>query len=141
MKRDFDAPILNIDGQPVRVGDSAQAIAKAVSSVWKIMPKDVQDALNAALAKEAGKPLTLGDACVSVLMGAYPDEPGLSLPERAKRMKLALRITEGGVQDIEPEDRDLIKPLLIKGYNGPLVPVRCAELLEKDAPEPLKSVA
>ena len=60
---------------------------------------------------------------------------------RLARMTLAVKINAGGIVDIEPAERDLIKPLLKKKWAGSiLVPVVAAQLLEKDA-EPLKSVA
>ena len=141
MKRDFDAKILDLDGEPVRLGMTVEAIAKAIATFLPKLTPEQATAFNAELEKQAKKPLTLGSACVTVLMGGYADEQNLDAGKRIERMELARRIHKGGVQDIEPKDRDLIKPLLIKGFSGILIPVVCAELLEKDAPEPLKSVA
>ncbi len=139
MKRNFDEQILGLDKQPVRAGASLQSIAKAISVIWPKLSTELQKELGAAMATEAGKPLTLGAACVSVLMGAYHDEQSLPLPDRAKRMQLALRLNDGGEQDLTPEERDMIKPLLIKGFGGVLIPVVVAEMLEKET-APLKAV-
>lgn len=141
MKRNFDEQILGLDGEPVRLGMTVEVIARAIATFLSQMTPEQTAAFNAILDKQAKKPLTFGASCVTVLMGAYQDESGLPLPERAKRMELAIRINKGGVQEITPEDRDMIKPLLIKGFMGILIPVVCAELLEKDAPKPLPEVA
>ncbi len=133
MKRNFDEVILDLDGIPVRCEASPQTLLAAINDVWPQLAPDIQTALGKALDAHAGPALTLRTACLGALMGAYEDERNLSDDERMARMELARRIHKGGVQDIEPKDRDRIKPLLKKRYIGILVPVVAAELLETEA--------
>ena len=140
MRRNFDELIRDLDGEPVRVGASAQSLAKAINAIWPKLSAEVQQELAKAMDEAAGKPLTLGYVCVSVLMGAYQDEQALGMDERIKRAELARRINKGGVQDVTVDDLTKIKPLLIKGFNGILVPVVAGELLEKDAPASLTAI-
>jgi len=141
MKRNFSDVILDLDGTAVRGGTSLEAFSRALNAVFPFLPKESQDALNTALEKEMGKPLTLGSACVGALMSVYEGEQNMGDDVRLARMTLALKINADGVLDIEPAERDLIKPLLKKKWAGSiLIPVVAAQLLEKDA-EPLKSVA
>lgn len=142
MKRNFDEPILNLDGEPVRLGASAETLACVINAIWPKLTVELQKDVQAALDKEAGKPLTLGSACIGALLTVYQGEENLDDSARLTRAELARRIHKGGVIDIEPKERDLVKPLLRKKYAGSiLVPVVAGELLEKDAAEPLKSVA
>lgn len=134
MKRNFDEQILDLDNEPVRRDASLEAFTRALNAVFPFLPKESQDALNTALEKEMGKPLTLGSACVSALMTVYQGEEKMEDSVRLARMDLAVKINAGGVLDIEPDDRDLIKPLLKKKWAGSiLIPVVAARLLEKDA--------
>ncbi|MGP1675937.1 MAG: hypothetical protein ACTS6J_02110 [Burkholderiales bacterium] len=142
MKRNFSETILDLDGDPVVLGLSMEAFTRALNAAFQFLPKASQDALNTALEKEARKPLTLGAACVGALMSVYEGEQTMDDSVRLARMMLAVKINAGGIVDIEPVERDLIKPLLKKKWAGSiLIPVVAAQLLEKDAPEPLKSVA
>ena len=140
MKRNFDELILDLDNNPVRNGPSPDAIARVIAAMWPKFSPELQAELNAALEKEVGKPLTLAAACVGALMGAYQGEENMDDMMRLTRMELARKIHKGGVQEIEPKDRDLIKSLLKKRWTGILIPVVAAEMLEKDASEPLKTV-
>jgi hypothetical protein len=133
MKRDFDRLIVDLDGQPVRLGQSMETLQSVVNAMWPKLSPELQKEFSDAMDKHMNVPLTLGSACVGALMGAYDDERNLGDDERMSRMELARRIHKGGIQDIEPKDRDRVKPLLRKRYMGILVPVVCAELLEVEA--------
>lgn len=133
MKRDFSEQILDLDESPVRPGSSLEAFARALNAVFPFLLKESQDALNTALEKEMGKPMTLGSACVGALMGVYQGEENMDDGARLARMTLAVKINKGGVVDIEPDERDLVKPLLKKKWAGSiLIPVVAAQLLEKE---------
>lgn len=133
MKRNFDEKILDLDGMPVIVGSSVAVLLRALDSVLATLPADLKQSFTDAIAAQAGRPLTLATACSSALMGAYDDERLLDASTRIKRMELARKVHAGGIVDITPEDRDMIKPLLMKCFAGILVPVVAGELLEKDA--------
>jgi len=135
VKRDFSVIVCDLDGEPVRLGAGMETIMAAVNEVFPKLTPEMQKLLNETIVKHAGKELTFGAACVGALMGAYEDERSLDDDTRFKRMELARKIHNGGVVEIEPKDRDLIKPLLKKRYNGILVPVTVAELLETDLKE------
>ncbi len=142
MKRNFDEPILDLDGEPVRQGASAESFARAINHIWPTLTAEQKKVLEAALDKEAGKPLTLGAACVSALVNVYQGEENLDDSARLTRAELARKLHKGGVIDVEPKDRDLIKPLLRKRYAGSiLIPVIAGELLEKDAAAALAAVS
>ncbi len=133
MKRDFSEQIIDLDGEPVRAGMSLETFARALNTVFPFLPKEGQEALNKALEKEAGKPMTLGSACVGALMTVYEGEQNMDDGVRLARMTLAVKINAGGVIDLEPADRDLVKPLLKKKWAGSiLIPVVAARLLEKE---------
>ncbi len=133
MKRNFSAVVTDLDGQAVKAGPTVDGVLRAVNTVWADIPADVQTKLAEAIEKEAGKDLTLSSVCTSALMGVYDDDKNISDDERVARMELARRIHKGGVVDIEPKDRDRIKPLIKKRFGGILIPVVSCELLEQDA--------
>lgn len=135
MKRDFNEQICDLDGTPVRSGATVESLMQAFSNIAPMLPDEMFKQLQEEINKAAGKPLTFGSACVASLMGAYEDEKGLSDDARLTRMELARRIHKGGVQEITPKDRDIIKPLVKKRFAGILVPVLVSELLEKEAVE------
>jgi hypothetical protein len=140
MKRDFSSPILDLKGKPVPNQPTVDAYARAVASLASKLSPELMEQFEADVARESSV-LTLGDVCVAVLQHAYEDERTLDLSTRTKRMKLAMKLVDGGEQEITPEERDLIKPLLVKGvYGGPLVPVRASDLLETEPPAMLSAV-
>ena len=134
MKRNFDEQILDFDGKPTMIQPPLQGFQNALNAIWNKLSPELQDQFNKALEKEQ-TPLTLGKACVIVLTQQYQSEQELDLLKRMDRAELARRIHKGGVQEITPADRDLIKPLITKGLVGIMTPVIVAELLEKDVPE------
>lgn len=67
-----------------------------------------------------GKPLaddlTLGSMATNALMGGFEDERALPGEDKAKRLKLALRIHGAGEVDLSAEEIALIKKLIAKAY-------------------------
>lgn len=73
--------------------------------------------------------LTLGMVAAGALYGSYPDEKDLSGDEKARRGNLALKIAQGGDQQLSVEDTALLKKLIAKAY-GPLIVARAWTLLD-----------
>lgn len=136
MKRNFDEIVCDLDGAPVQTGMSAEAFHAAMLTIWEQLPQPLKDTYNAKLNEQGMLPLTLGRACVKALLGAYDEEKNMDDIVRVGRMELARKIHKGGVIDIEPKDRDMIKPLIKKMFLGVMVPVLLWEMLEKDAGDP-----
>lgn len=139
--RDFSAPITAIDGTPIRPGASVEAMTRAINRIAAELLPETQQKLAEAINAELGKPLTLADVAVTALTAALPDEQSLPMPERFARMELARKVWQGGHVEITTEDRDRIKGLLPRVYQGVLVPVVASELLETDPPPALAAVA
>ena len=100
MKIDFNKPILDLSGKPVKQDDSAKSA-------------------NA----------TLGTVAVNALMAAYRDEDSLSGADKARRYALALKINKGGTVDLKSEDVTTIKTLIGKAFN-PLIVGRAYEIID-----------
>lgn len=132
MKRDFSAPILDLDGEPISLGLTPQAITRALDTVIADIPAEVVARLKVAIEKETGKPLTLGSVVVQALMAPHKGEEDLGGDERIARMELARKVNKGGTIEISAADRDRIKPLVKRLFQGPLVYVTASELLEQD---------
>ena len=132
MKRDFDAAIRDLNKEAVRAGATLEVAMAAINAAWPVMSSKARTVFNGALQKATGAPPTLRMVCISALMAAYPDEPNLSADEAIKRMALARRVHRGGVIEIAPEERDLMKQLIRKRYGGVLIPVVAGELLEAE---------
>jgi len=146
MLRNFDEVILDLDGEPARVGQTVEGFAAALNVIFPKLSPELQKEFNDAADKFMGKGLTLSSACVGALMGVYQGEENMEDTMRMNRLELARKLHKGGVIDIDPtKGRDVIKPLLKKKYAGSiLIPVVAGELLEKEIPaepQPLKSVA
>lgn len=136
IKRNFDEPVRDIDGNAIRVGQTVEKFAAALSAIWSRVPSDLQEEFNAALKAmdvEADQ-LTLRIACVRALTGAYEDEKNLAADEAIKRVDLARKVNAGGIIEIEDTERDKMKMLIRKRYGGVVIPVVAGELLEKDVP-------
>jgi hypothetical protein len=137
MKRNFDEVILDLDGEPARMGQTVESFAIALNTIWPKLSPELQKEFNDAADKFMGKGLTLASACVGALMGVYTGEETMDDTVRINRMDLARKLHKGGVIDIDPtKERDLVKPLLKKKYAGSvLIPVVAWELLEKEPKE------
>lgn len=134
MKRDFSKVITDLKGKPVTEGASVRGILDAIQTVWGELSAETRDKLTDAMEKNAANDLTLATVCCNALLGGYEDERNLAGDIRAKRYRLAGKIANGGVVEITPDERDLIKPLLYKAYPGALIPVAAADVLEGEKP-------
>jgi hypothetical protein len=136
LKRNFDEPICDIDGNPIRLGQTMEALLFAINAIWPRIPSGLQDEFNAALKTQNvdDAQLTLRIACVRALVGAYADEDNLAPEEAIKRMDLARKVNVGGIIEIEDTERDKMKALIRKRFGGVVIPVVAGELLEKDVP-------
>ncbi len=141
MKRNFDAKILDLKGEAVKTGVTMEALMSAIKAIFPKLPEAVQDEYNAIVTAKMMEPLTLAAASVTALMSPYEDERTLDMSARVKRMDLARKLVSGGVVDMTIDELAMIKPLLIKAFAGPLVPVVASELLEKDVPATLAAVS
>lgn len=136
LKRNFDEPLRDIDGNLIRLGQTLETVLAALNTIWPRIPAELQTDFNVA-AKASGMDeaeLTLRIACVRALTCAYTDEQNLEAEEAIKRMDLARRINAGGVIEIEDTERDKMKTLIRKRFGGVVIPVVAGELLEKDVP-------
>lgn len=142
MKRNFDLPILDLDNEPARIGQTVETVVAALNSIWSKLSPELQKEFNDTADKLMGKGLTLASACTGALMGVYQGEENMDDTVRMSRLELARKLHKGGIVDIEPKERDLIKPLLKKKFAGSiLIPVVAAELLEQDLPVPVSAEA
>lgn len=149
LRRDFAQPVLDMRGKPVMLGASVQSLQRAISRFLKESASDAVDQFKAILDEEGIEEMTLGIAAIESLGGAYDDEKNMAMDERNKRFLLGLRITEalsqGGMGEINADERDKIKELIRKNYTGSTIAPRCSQLLETDAEEkgapPLQAVA
>jgi len=77
--------------------------------------------------KDGNEDLTVGNVCASALL--TPDGKDQEANEKVKRFKLAMRVVEGGEQDLSMEEIVLLKTLIGKHY-APLIVGRTYEVLE-----------
>lgn len=98
---DFNARVTNVDGTPL-LDDKGKEVELTVRTV----------ALNSLLAP-------------------YQDEASLAAEEKVKRAELAQRISRGDTKDLKSEDIALIKKLVNKFYQSPLVVKQAFDALEK----------
>ncbi len=137
--RDFDQKLTDFDGTPIRLGGNADGMLKAVNDLLKLISSEVERADMPDKAKEIVKEAfgveeDLASVAIAGLVapheGEKPDEK-----ERIRRFELARRLHKGGEQEITPEERDLIKKLIGKRFNGSLIAPMAWEMLETDPPE------
>lgn len=79
--------------------------------------------------KIGGKELTLSSVACNSLLAVHEADAKMSGEDKAKRMKIALRVHDAGVQDIDVNDAVLLKMLIGRVY-GPLVVGRAFDLLD-----------
>lgn len=108
MRRNFDQPILDLWGKPIRPQN----------------PKGEYI--------ESAEALTLTTVALNALLNTYEDERGLTGKEKADRMQLALKINAKPKEtDLTAEQLAKLKELIGKAY-GPLIVGRAYELLEME---------
>jgi len=106
MRRNFEQPILDLWGKPVKTNPDK--------------PEDC---------------LTLTTVVLNALLATYEDERTLTGKVKAERMQLALKINERPKEtDITAEQMSMLKELIGKAY-GPLIVGRAYELLEMEPKE------
>ena len=90
--------------------------------------------------KELDPPRTLGQISAEALLGNYPDEK-IDGDEKAKRLKLALRIVDAKDVDLKSEEIAKIKRLVGIAY-APLVVGQAFDMLEgEDEATKIKAAA
>lgn len=134
LKRDFSAKITDLKGKPLKLGATPQAFEQAINAIWPKLSPELQAEFTTAMDAAAGTEATLADvACTALLPNGFTEQDKSITPEAGmKRFKLALRLSDGGVQEIDTAERDLIKDLVNK-HHSLLVRGRVDELLETDA--------
>ena len=140
LKRDFSAEILDLRGRPMKGSGTMETLSKVLDLALSKVPESEQESLQKAIDIIMGEPNTLG-AVVSNALTAPVQGETFGSGEATKRLKLALKIVDGGMVEITTEERDMMKERVSKVYLGALVPGRAAELLETDAKPDLKVVA
>jgi hypothetical protein len=128
MKVDFSTPILDLRGQPVRVGGTIDTLLAGLHAATPKLDEAARAVIQQAINEALAKPLTLGDAVADALIAPLPDEAP-ELGERVRRMKLATSVVDGGEVEIDTDQRDKINRCVTAYFTGALVPARVAEAL------------
>jgi len=100
MKIDFSEQIRDMKGKPLTIKDG-----------------------------DEDRPMTLAHAAVEGLLSAYADEGPIDGTEKFRRYKLAVKVDNAEVVELETEEVAKIKQLIAKRW-APLVVGRCFELIE-----------
>ena len=147
--------LVNMQGEPMRMGADAATVNLIMSAIDKAQLSDIPrralgDALNKALPPE----LTLVEVVCTSLLAAFEDEKQLAATTRVTRNTLAQRLNRTGRCKVSRADRDMILPLVEKCYAGSLVYPQAEVLLqgkewtsvrqdgdEPDEASPLRAVA
>lgn len=72
-------------------------------------------------------PITLGYCAAEALL--QPDQDDSGTAKKIELYKLAMRVFEGGEQEITPAEATLLQTKIAKGYPSPLISGQCCELL------------
>lgn len=116
MKVDFDAVIMKLDGEPFKVNDGA--------------PKPGPDGQPAEAVKV--KSMTLNWVAVEALLWFNSQQPSTDSGEvKARCAHLAMRIYQGGVQELSVEDLVVLKEKIGANIAHPLVVGTAFSLLEQ----------
>lgn len=78
---------------------------------------------------EDGKPVSLSTLACRALLAVFPDEQALGGDTKINRYRIALKVNEGGEQELIAEDVASLKALIGKAY-GPLAVGRAYAILE-----------
>ena len=73
--------------------------------------------------------MTLGGVTANALLSVFDSERNLDGASKAKRFKLAMRVIDGGEQDLQVEEVAEIKKVIALAY-GPLIVGRAYEIIE-----------
>lgn len=132
LKRDFSAPILDLDNKPILPGATMEGLQKALGIAFDGVPEDKREDVRKAAEAVLNAPLTLGDVCSEALTKPSQGDAPLGDGIATSRLMLALKVKSGEVE-ITTVERDLLKERVSRFYLGAIVPGRVAMLLE-DAP-------
>jgi len=78
---------------------------------------------------EGPVPVVLNKVCFRALVSTYADERNVTGEDKYKRGKLAERVYNGGVVDLEAKEIELIKELVGKAYS-PIIVGQAWDMLE-----------
>ncbi len=128
-KLDFSPEVKDLEGIAVIIG-ADQRVLQTLDAVTVDWSDDQKADAFKKMHEIIGKPLTIASACIGALLGAYDDEKSLGDQERIRRYELARTINKGGEVEFNTTERDLIKKLVGKRYQGSLVAPVVWEMLE-----------
>lgn len=128
MNRDFSANILDLDGTPTRAPLDAKRILAAVSR----LPAELVNQVYVELETEGAKSITFQSVACDALMAALDGDDKGAIEQKIRRFKLALRLVDGGPQELTLDEAKEIKERVNKAFPGALVPARVAAFLEGD---------
>jgi hypothetical protein len=135
LRRDFSATILDLEGNPVRVGATVPGLLAVINRMAAELNEEQRAKLQKLVDEETGKPLTLGRAAADALTEPLRGEESLDGTEKLTRLGLALMVNAAGVVEINTDQRDKIKQCVNKRYAGALIVGRVWELMEKPLEE------
>ncbi len=131
MKRNFSEVIKALDGAPVLSGHSAESLQSAFDQFTRANPIAAGEFGDLLEARRI-KPMTVAGVASQALIAALEGDDKTSLEDKAKRMKLAMRICDGGEVDVSADEITMIKARVNKAFPGALVPVRVSDHLEAE---------
>lgn len=123
--------IRDLGGAPVLAGHSAESLQVALDQFTRAN-HEAAGQLGDLLEAQRIKPLTVAAVAADALVAALPGEDHASLENKAKRMKLAMKICGGGVVEVTADEITMIKERVNKRRLDALVPVRVADHLEAE---------
>lgn len=85
--------------------------------------------LNGKPIQEGETIITLGSVCSNALLALHPDEQTLPGEVKVRRFQLAVKIYNGGEQDVSVEELSILKTMVGKHYL-PIVVGRVYEIIE-----------
>lgn len=135
-KQNFKMVLKDFDDNPLRAGGDP-ALVTAVNRAMTALGEKMSEEFGKQLDEIFGKPQTLGALCITAILSTHEDEKNLGEQERMRRFELGRRISKAtkpekdGFMEFNTEERDLIKKLVGKRYQGHLVPPLIWEALEE----------
>jgi len=132
MKRDFSALIRHLNGSPVLAGGTDHGLAAALQEFGQLNP-EASAQLAELMRKQSMEPMTMAAVVSDALVSQVSGDENDTLDGKTKRVRLALRICDGGIVDVSSEDIVLIKDRVNKRRPGALIPVRIADHMEAES--------
>ncbi len=131
MKRDFSAVLKHLNGSPLLAGGTESGWAAALEAFGHLNPEASMQ-LRALLAQEGAEPMTVAAVVADALVSPVAGDEKDTLSGKTKRMRLAMRVCDGGIVDVSADDIVLIKERVNKRRPDALIPVRVADHLEAE---------